>query len=211
MGACGVVLSMNMAEPEGTIDLGPAARRLADLVARVPDEDLTRPTPCPAYALGDLIEHVGGMAIAFTAAASKERDARTDQAPPGDAARLSADWRERIPRDLRALGLAWQEPGAWLGMTRIAGMDTPAETVGLVLADELAVHGWDVARASRQPYACEPDVLEAARQFLEMFASPDAPSGPEVPFGPATVLLPEAPLLDRVVALAGRDPGWSPA
>jgi hypothetical protein len=23
------------------------------------------------------------------------------------------------------------------------------------------------------------------------------------------VLLPEAPLLDRVVALAGRDPGWS--
>ena len=54
-------------------------------------------------------------------------------------------------------------------------------------------------------------MLEAARQFLEMFASPDAPSGPEVPFGPATVLLPEAPLLDRVVALAGRDPGWSPS
>jgi uncharacterized protein (TIGR03086 family) len=96
-------------------------------------------------------------------------------------------------------------------MTRIAGTDTPAETVGLVLADELVVHGWDVARASGQPYACEPEVLEAARQFLEMFASPDAPSGPEVPFGPSTVLLAEAPLLDRVVALAGRDPGWKPA
>ena len=211
MGAGGVVLSMNMAEPVNTVDLGPAARRLADLVASVPEEDLARPTPCPAYALGDLIEHVGGLAIAFAAAANKERDARTDQASPGDAARLDADWRERIPRDLTALALAWQEPGAWQGMTRIAGMDTPADTVGLVLADELAVHGWDVARASRQPYACEPDVLEAARQFLEMFASPDAPSGPEVPFGPATVLLPEAPLLDRVVALAGRDPGWSPA
>jgi len=210
MGGCGVVLSMNMAGPENAIDLGPAARRLADLVASVPDEDLGRPTPCPAYALGDLIEHVGGMAIAFAAAASKVRDARTGRAAPGDAARLAADWRERIPRDLRALGLAWQEPGAWLGMTRIAGMDTPAETVGLVLADELAVHGWDVARATRQPYTCEPDVLEAARQFLEMFASPDAPSGPDVPFGPATVLLPEAPLLDRVVALAGRNPSWSP-
>jgi uncharacterized protein (TIGR03086 family) len=202
---------MNMAEPVSEIDLGPAARRLADLVANVRDEDLARPTPCPAYALGDLIEHVGGMAIAFTAAAGKVRDARTGEPPPGDAGRLGADWRERIPRDLRALGLAWQKPSAWLGMTRIGGMDTPAETVGLVLADELAVHGWDVARASRQPYTCEPDVLEAARQFLELFASPDAPSGPEVPFGPATVLLPEAPLLDRVVALAGRDPGWSPA
>ena len=201
---------MTMAEPANPIDLGPPARRLAGLVARIPDEDLTLPTPCPSYALGDLIEHVGGMAIAFAAAASKERDERTGQAPPGNAARLGADWRERIPQDLRALGLAWQKPSAWLGMTRIGGMDTPAETVGLVLADELAVHGWDVARATRQPYTCEPYVLEAARQFLEMFASPDAPSGPEVPFGPATVLLPEAPLLDRVVALAGRDPSWSP-
>ena len=201
---------MTMAEAANAIDLGPAARRLAGLVARIPDEELTLPTPCPAYALGDLIEHVGGLAIAFAAAASKERDARTGQAPPGDAARLGADWRERIPRDLNALALAWQEPGAWLGMTRIADRDTPAETVGLVLADELAVHGWDVARATRQPYTCEPDVLEAARQFLQMFASPDAPSGPEVPFGPATVLLPEAPLLDRVVALAGRNPNWSP-
>jgi uncharacterized protein (TIGR03086 family) len=201
---------MNMAEAASTVDLGPAARRLAGLVANVPDEDLARPTPCPAYALGDLIEHVGGLAIAFAAAASKQRDARTGQAAAGDAARLGADWRERITRDLHALGPAWEDPAAWQGMTRIAGMDTPAETVGLVLADELAVHGWDVARASGQPYACEPDVLEAARQFLEMFASPDAPSGPEVPFGPAVVLLPEAPLLDRVVALAGRDPGWNP-
>ena len=211
MEPAGVVLSMNMAEPASTVDLGPAARRLASLVASVAHHDLARPTPCPAYALGDLIDHVGGLAIAFAAAASKERSERTEQPRPGDAARLSADWRERIPRDLDALALAWDDSGAWQGMTRIAGMDTPAETVGLVLADELAVHGWDVARASRQPYACEPDVLEAALKFLEMFASPDAPSGPDVPFGPATVLLPEAPLLDRVVALAGRDPGWSPA
>ena len=96
-------------------------------------------------------------------------------------------------------------------MTRIGGDDTPAGVVGLVLADELAVHGWDVARASGQPYACEPDILAAALSFLQMFASEDAPAGPEVAFGPARTLLDEAPLLDRVVAMAGRDPGWSPA
>ena len=202
---------MTMAEPANPIDLGPPARRLAGLVARIPDEDLTLPTPCPAYALGDLIEHVGGLAIAFAAAASKERDARTGQAPPGDAARLGADWRERIPRDLNALALAWQEPGAWLGMTRIADRDTPAETVGLVLADELAVHGWDAARATGQPYACEPELLDAARSFLIQFASPDAPAGPDVAFGPSRALPGDAPLVDRVVALAGRDPGWQPS
>src|SRR5262249_60921079 len=87
-----------MPESVRTVDLGPAARRLADLVAAVPDEELARATPCPAYALGDLIEHVGALAIAFAAAASKERDARTGQAAPGDGARLGADWRARTPR-----------------------------------------------------------------------------------------------------------------
>ena len=46
------------------VDLGPAAQRLADLVARVGDDELGQPTPCPAYTLGDLIEHVGGLALA---------------------------------------------------------------------------------------------------------------------------------------------------
>jgi len=201
---------MTMSERDNAADLGPAARRLADLVAKTPDDALGRPTPCPAYSLGDLIDHVGGVALAFTAAARKERNAATDRPRAGAAARLGGDWRERIPRDLTALGEAWADPGAWAGMTRIAGDETPGEMVGLVLADELAVHGWDVARASGQAYACEPDILEAALRFLQMFASPDAPAGPEVAFGPARVLLDEAPLLDRVVGLAGRDPGWSP-
>jgi uncharacterized protein (TIGR03086 family) len=202
---------MNMAEPDNAVDLGPAARRLADLVANAKDDALDRPTPCPAYKLGDLIEHVGGMALAFAAAGRKERNAYTEMAGAGDASRLGDDWRERIPRDLTALAQAWAEPEAWTGMTRIAGDDTPAAVVGLVLADELAVHGWDVARATGQAYACEPDILEAALKFLQMFASPEAPAGPEVAFGPARILLEEAPPLDRVVAMAGRDPGWSPA
>jgi uncharacterized protein (TIGR03086 family) len=202
---------MNMAEPDNAVDLGPAARRLADLVTNVKDDALDQPTPCPAYALGDLIEHVGGLALAFAAAGRKERNAYTEMAGAGDASRLGAGWRERIPRDLAALAQAWAEPAAWTGMTRIAGDDSPAAVVGLVLADELAVHGWDVARASGQAYACEPDILAAALRFLQMFASPDAPAGPEVTFGPARVLLEEAPLLDRVVGMAGRDPGWSPA
>ncbi|MBO0810124.1 MAG: TIGR03086 family protein, partial [Actinobacteria bacterium] len=148
------------------VDFGPAARRLAGLIGRTADDELGRPTPCPAYTLGDLIEHVGGMAIAFAAAARKERGPAVEENPPGDAARLEDGWRTRIPRDLAALGQAWQEPGAWEGMSRIAGMDTPAGVIGLVLADELAVHGWDVARATGQPYACEPELLDAARSFL---------------------------------------------
>ena len=191
------------------VDLGPAAQRLAELVARVEDNELSKPTPCPAYALGDLIDHVGGLALAFTAAANKDRGRYGDQGPSGDASRLGADWRTRIPRDLGTLAQAWRDPGAWAGLTRIAGLDAPGEIVGLVVADELVVHGWDIARAAGQPYQCEPELLDAARSFLVQATSPDAPAGPDVPFGPSRQLPGDAPLLDRVVALAGRDPGWS--
>jgi uncharacterized protein (TIGR03086 family) len=200
---------MSMSDGVTNLNLDPAARRLADLVGRVRDEDLRKPTPCPAYTLGDLIEHVGGFALAFTAAARKERGELTEGAPPGDAARLGDRWRERIARDLGSLAEAWRDPSAWDGMTRIAGMDSPAAMVGLVATDELVVHGWDVARATGQPYSCEPELIAGARQFLEVFASPEAPAGPEVPFGPSLTVPPGTAALDELVALAGRDPGWS--
>jgi uncharacterized protein (TIGR03086 family) len=193
-----------------TVDLGPAAQRLADLVASVKDDELGKPTPCPAYTVGDLVEHVGGLALAFTAAANKDRNEHNERAGAGDASRLGDDWRTRIPRDLAALAEAWRQPGAWTGMTRIAGGDSPAEVVGLVAADELVVHGWDVASALGQPYDAEPELVEAARSFLAMFASPDAPAGPDVAFGPSREVPGDAPPLHHVLALAGRDVGWSP-
>jgi uncharacterized protein (TIGR03086 family) len=192
-----------------TVDLGPGAQRLADLVARVSDDDLGKPTPCPAYTLGDLIVHVGDLALAFTAAAQKAGGPYVEQPGAGDAARLAPGWRERIPADLQTLGTAWRDPGAWAGMTRIAGMDAPADMVGLTAADEIVVHGWDVAQATGQPYACEPELLDAAEMFLNQFASPDAPAGPEVAFGPSRLVPADAPRLDKIVALAGRDAAWA--
>jgi uncharacterized protein (TIGR03086 family) len=195
---------------DNKVDLTPAAQRLADLVAQVRDDELSAPTPCPAYTLGDLVEHVGGLALAFRAAAEKDiASPYVNGTPSGDAARLQADWRERIAADLAALAQAWAEPDAWTGMTRIANQDAPAEMVGVTVADELVVHGWDVARATGHPYSAEPELLDAALTFLGFFASPDAPAGPEVAFGPSRPVADDSATLDRVVALAGRDPAWA--
>ena len=193
-----------------TVDLTPATQRLAVLVARVRDDELSGPTPCPAYTLADLIEHVGVLALAFRAAAEKDiTSPYVNRTPTGDAAQLPADWRERIPADLAALAQAWAKPDAWTGMTRIANQDSPAEMVGVTVADELVVHGWDVARAIGQPYSADPELLDAAQTFLGFFASPDAPAGPEVAFGPSQPVAGDSAPLDRVVALAGRDPAWA--
>ncbi len=97
-------------------DLKPAAQQLASLLERVADEQLAAPTPCTEYTLGDLIDHVGGLSLAFTAAAAKDFSL-TGGGPSGDAARLPDDWRTRIPEQLAALAEAWREPAAWEGMT----------------------------------------------------------------------------------------------
>src|SRR2546423_3101319 len=113
------------------VDLDPAARRLAALVAGVPADLLDAPTPCPAYTLGDLVEHVGGASLAFRGAAVKDTGDATSQGPSGDASRLSDDWRTRIPRDLAVLADAWRDPDAWTGMTKAGGVDLPGDVAGV--------------------------------------------------------------------------------
>ena len=89
------------------VDLGPAAQRLAGLVARVGDDELGQPTSCPSYTVGDLIDHVGGLALAFTAAADKEFGTYGDMAPSGDASRLVATG----AAGSRAIWPGWPGPG----------------------------------------------------------------------------------------------------
>jgi uncharacterized protein (TIGR03086 family) len=192
------------------IDLEPAARRLGALVEGIDDAALDRPTPCPEYRLGDLLEHVGGLAVAFGAAATKTGAELSGAGPAGDASRLPADWRTRIPQDLVAMAEAWRHPEAWTGMTQAGGIDLPGEVAGLVALDELVIHGWDVARASGQPYEATEAELEAVRAFVAPMA--DGPPEERAGLFGAPVPVPaDAPELDRVVGLTGRDPGWSAA
>ena len=192
-----------------TVDLEPAARRVADLLGGIDDEQMAGPTPCPAYTLGDLVDHISGLTLAFTDAARKVPPHPGAKAS-GDASRLPADWRDRIPRDLEALVEAWRRPEAWTGMTKAGPHDLPGEVAGLVVLDELVLHGWDVARASGQDFGeVDPATLAVVHRFI---AQATAESNPrEDLFGPPVAVPDDAPLLDQTLGLAGRDPHWAPA
>jgi uncharacterized protein (TIGR03086 family) len=194
-----------------TFDLGPAARNLGRLVRAVPDDDLARPTPCPDYSVGDLLDHVGGLAFAFTAAARKTNAADDGPPPPGDASRLDADWRTRIPDALDDLAAAWRDPDAWGGMTAAGGVEMPGEVAALVALDELVIHGWDLARATSTPFSVDDASLAAVHDFVAQFSTSAPADAGNGLFGPAVPVPDDAPLLDRVVGMAGRDPAWSPA
>jgi hypothetical protein len=67
-----------------------------------------------------------------------------------------------------------------------------------------------VARASGQPYEVDQPSLEAVHGFVAQFAAPEQAAIREGLFGPVVEVSDDAPLLDRVIGLTGRDPGWSP-
>jgi uncharacterized protein (TIGR03086 family) len=185
------------------IDLAPSAAVLADLIRRVPADALAGPTPCAGTSVGALLDHVSGFALAFTAAAR-----RTEGPPalPPDAGRLGDDWRVRVPGELATLAAAWADPAAWQGSTEAAGVPLDGATAALFALDEIIVHGWDLARAAGLAYEPDPVALTAVHDFVDRFvASGQVPPGL---WDPPVAVSPEASLLDRTVALTGRDPNW---
>jgi uncharacterized protein (TIGR03086 family) len=192
------------------IDLTPATRRTAGLLASIPDSALGDPTPCAKYTLGDMLHHLDGLALAFTWAATKDpKTAQSASGPSGDAALLEDGWRERIPERLDALARAWQDPSAWQGMTAAGGVDLPGEVAGLVALDEVVVHGWDIARAAGLPYEASPEEVEACLAFVSQTSPSDDPDEGGL-FGPPVPVPDDAPLLDRLIGRTGRDPSWTP-
>ncbi|GGP97695.1 uncharacterized protein (TIGR03086 family) [Actinomadura coerulea] len=192
-----------------TPDLGPAARRMAGLLADVSDSQLAGPTPNDGMPLGALIDHVGGFALAFTWAAAKDFPDGPSQPPSADAARLAPDWRVSVPERLDALAAAWRSPEAWQGMTQAGGVDLPGDQAGFVAMNELVVHGWDVSRAIGRPYETGEEEIEACLAFVGPAVEQSGGQGVPGLFGPAVEVGAEASALDRLIAMTGRDPSWT--
>jgi uncharacterized protein (TIGR03086 family) len=184
-------------------DLLPSALLMARLLEGVRDDQLPLPTPCPDYTVADLCEHVVGLTAEFTLSARKSP---APEAPgPVDGARLAGDWRRQVGTGLVALGEAWRQDGAWVGETHAGPVTLPAPVTAEVALDELVVHAWDVAVATGQPYDPDPAAVETCLRFVASF---DAPADDGGLFGPPVPTTPDAPALDRLVALTGRDPRW---
>jgi uncharacterized protein (TIGR03086 family) len=190
-------------------DLTPATKTLAGLVTDISDDELDAPTPCRGMTVADLLDHVDGLCVAFTAAAAKDPNGG-DQAPTPNGSNLGTDWRARIPGRLAQLAAAWQDEGAWAGVTRAGGMDMLAQIAGTVAIDEVVVHGWDIAAATGRGYACEPELLRAASDFVQQAVAAN-PNGSPGLFGPPVAVPDDAPQLDKLIGLTGRDPGWRPS
>lgn len=183
-------------------DLAPAAVEIGRLADGVTERQFDDPTPCPGWPVAVVLDHLIGLTDAFTDGARKTPRHDT----PEPTADLPAGWRDLLRTRLEALVEAWRDPASWAGEATVGGVTLPAELTAAVVADELVVHGWDLARGTGQPYRPDPVLVRAALAFAERFA--DLEGGP---FGPSVAVTADAPPFDRLLGATGRNRNWTPA
>lgn len=182
-------------------DLERAVRAAAAVLARVEPGQLDDPTPCTAWPVRELINHlVGGSVFYATAIASGE--VGNDGSPPpdfasGDFVGAYADGAAKLSAALRAPDAPPQHVTVPFG--EFAG----AEFLGIATTDTLT-HAWDLAKATGQSTDLDPDlatrVLASARDLV-----PDAWRGDEpLPFRPERPAPDGATAADRLAAFLGR-------
>jgi uncharacterized protein (TIGR03086 family) len=196
-------------------DLHPAAQAVAEVAAGITDDQLTGPTPCTSYRVGDLLDHVMGLSVAFTVAADRTGDQsllaelqrESVQGQPS-LEHLDPNWRVVLPGRLQRLARAWDEPAAWDGSGEAGGVVMPGGIAGRVATQELVLHGWDLAVATGQPYAVDPQHAALLHHMTREATAPDQRAMRDSIFGPEVPVPADAPDLQQALGLSGRDPQW---
>ncbi|WP_328535850.1 TIGR03086 family metal-binding protein [Streptomyces sp. NBC_00344] len=179
------------------------------VVSTVRPAQLTRATPCAGWDLAQLLAHMTGQNHGFAAVARGETsDASVfaDRPVGSDPAGLFA-------ASAREVTAAFAEEGAldrafWLPEVR-DGITLPGRiAIGFHYID-CVVHGWDVAVAAGVPVDFDQEILAAGLPIAEAVPDDSARESPGAAFAPGLRTAAQAAPLERILALLGRDPGWS--
>jgi uncharacterized protein (TIGR03086 family) len=176
---------------------------VTEVVRNIRPDQLAAQTPCTEFDVRKLLNHLLFWGPSLQSAARK-----TTVHPPAAAESetdlAEGDWQGKLLAHLDKLTESWSDPAAWEGMTYM-GSDTemPAALVGGMVLGEVVVHGTDLARATGQRPEWDPELLD----YLHREVTATAQMGRDMGiFGPEVTVPEDAPVLDRILALTGRDP-----
>ncbi len=179
------------AHNESVSVLSRALDQAGDVLAAVHRDQLTLPTPCGDWDVAHLIGHLVSAPVRFLEMA---RGVQPDwSAAPGPAV---GNWAADFRSNADDLIHHWHQ----------AGDAVDAGQVDWQTA-EIAVHTWDVTRATGQSPPLLPEVAERALALMSAMLT-SANRGEA--FAPAVRVSNDAPIYDRLAAFAGRDPEVRP-
>jgi uncharacterized protein (TIGR03086 family) len=173
-------------------------RRALDLlradVARLTNQDLSRPTPCDGWTVADLLLHMNAEHIAICGGRVDEKsDPRTEF--------------EAVVE--RWLDFFQAAPATVMVPKMSASL--PTEMVLATHATDMVVHRWDLSSAVARPIATPEDLLEEAHKVAD-FVTAEGSSlvGPGGVYKAALPATESDGTLDALVRKFGRDPNWRP-
>ena len=173
------------APTDSVVVLSRALDQAGDVLAAVHPDQLDRPTPCADWDVAQLIGHLVEAPARFLQMARGE-DPDWSAGPRPAAGSWVTDFRCNADDLLHH----WHQAGA----TADAGQ------VDWEIA-EIAVHTWDVARATGQSPSLLPEVAERGLAFMSAMLTPENRG---TVFGPPVPVPEDAPVYDRLAAFAGR-------
>ncbi|MFF3874948.1 TIGR03086 family metal-binding protein [Streptomyces sp. NPDC001978] len=183
--------------------LEPAIRECADAVAAlatgIRDEQLQDPTPCEKFTVADLVEHFGGTLLSSARAARKE-------AQPGESATALGMTPQALADAANRASAAWSDPAAYDGATEFGPGELPAVVAASITLQELALHGWDLARATGRPFALSEETERIALGAVEQLAEAARGNGA---YGPPVPVSADAPAFQRALGVSGRNHVWN--
>jgi uncharacterized protein (TIGR03086 family) len=175
--------------------------RVVDVIAQ---DQLHQPTPCAELDVAQLRNHILGWLTTF-AAGFADPDGQAPRAniegylALSDAAETVRAAAEQLDHALRA-GAA--ERPLCLGESAMPG----DLALGMILW-EYQVHGWDLAVATGQSWAPPAEEAEESLAFAPGMLTEDY-QGEGKTFGPPVDVPIDAPPLERLIGLSGRNPIW---
>jgi len=189
-------------DPDPIDQLSRALDQTGAIISRVRPDQSTLPTPCSAWDVGALIDHLVHDLRQFTARASGGTRDQQDGGAVGD------DWTAAYRETSNGLLAAWRADGALDRTVELPIGEVPATwIIGQHIAD-VVVHGWDIAKATGQSTDLDPELgqfsLDWARESLKPEFRGDEDSGRS--FGPEVPVAADAPLYDRLAGFFGRNP-----
>jgi uncharacterized protein (TIGR03086 family) len=178
---------------------------LAPVMSGISEQQLTSPTPCTELDVAQLRDHVVGWLDTFAAGFADPGG----QAPRAglDGYPATADPAAQVRAAAATLDAAIRA-GAAARPLRLGENAMPGEMALSMILWEYQVHGWDLARATGQPWSPPSAAAEESLAFAPSMLTPDY-QGEGKAFAPRVAVAPGAPALDRLLGLSGRDPGWS--
>ncbi|MFD3523392.1 TIGR03086 family metal-binding protein [Streptomyces sp. NPDC058653] len=186
----------------------PAMRECAAEAARiagaVPADRLTAPTPSAGWDVRALVNHL----VLHTSHGLEHRARRAEMPETFTACDFTADadWSERYGVALEGAVAAWETPAVWEGEIGEGAGASPAASVAALMTLEMALHGWELARATGQEFRLSEGtaafVLGVVEEYAEMYRQYDGFAAPVPVAGTAGTF-------ERALGASGRDPLWT--